>query len=306
MGSSTPNLSVKEKQEQLKSTHRVLRAHLLEAPGAVLNSSIRLAVAKCAQTCTKCKGCDELPMDACLMPGAKFFEVLKGFKHDIDQDNFPQAMDIKIKNLLTNLVHAIVRHQNRLDKEWYDDTIKDLQECNQLNLKGTMANTAFCEIVTIASMSHGVKLLYTLLEEDAPDLPSFEDLSQSPQPMEIDITKMLKTKTIIRNKECIANAPYILTADVDQNCPEFAKIPQAYHEKFIQAAVQDMTPFLALSMSPIDLAVFNGMFTNILYLGDQDFIKFNSLNPRHHCAGVTRFDLEIVATEVARTVSCGF
>ena len=46
------------------------------------------------------------------------------------------------------------------------------------------------------------------------------------------------------------------------------------------------------------------MSSNSLHV--QDFIKFNSLNPRHHCAGVTRFDLEIVATEVARTVSCRF
>jgi hypothetical protein len=128
------HVSVADRQGVLLKLCTKFNEHLRTVPGVYLSTQVRLGIAQCAQAALTCDQCSELPRDACLRPGANFDSHCSRMHQDCPlswSEFFPEAfcqIQPETAKMLCDIIHAIVRHQHRLDKLWYTTVLSQLEE----------------------------------------------------------------------------------------------------------------------------------------------------------------------------------
>merc|ERR1712071_588090 len=115
-------VSIKDRYADISDMIQIFQEHLLSPRplGSVLSNLECFGIAKCAREAVFCKVCDELPASVCWRPGTDFYAWMNDRNFSI-----PLEFDDKEKGaFITRTVHAIIRHQHRLDKNWYQCTKK--------------------------------------------------------------------------------------------------------------------------------------------------------------------------------------
>jgi hypothetical protein len=277
-----------QRQESLESVAAALNDHLKGVPGTVLQAKIRLGIAKCAQQAVWCEGCNGLvvPAGTCLRPdGVKFAKLCADLDHhggpasksydsclscsqSADEVTVFPFEHCKLESsqvsLLTSIVHAIVRHQGRLDKQWYADTIQALkasqivpQVRKEDDPDAILAiNAAFCEITYLAAMTHGIHMVFLLLDKNMPALPSFEEIPASLEPLGIHFPSLLLKQRQVQQNDKVAFAPYFLAKDIDTKSAEFQKLPPEYGTLLLEETQMNMGPWVASVFAITDLFLF--------------------------------------------------
>lgn len=113
----TKAISAEDRIKNLDAFAHKFNKHLIETPGVVLDGKLRWAVAVCARDALlRCQsGCGTLGQDACMRPGTSF-EAIADLKHE---PGFPlDDISPEISSTLTNLVHTVINHQNKVDATW--------------------------------------------------------------------------------------------------------------------------------------------------------------------------------------------
>lgn len=300
--------------------------YLKTTPGTILTPELRLGVAICARDALlKCKsGCHrELKQEVCLRPGTSFYAYCRDMQHEPPFPTPPKSSHRKsaIDYCLLNIVHAVICHQNRLDEIWYKDALAALKSCgildeyaNQLkcvDVEDEMhlaSHAAFCEIVLLAAVSHGLHSTFlslgSLLVHDdmivPSSLPSWEEMEGAPEPSNIQFSSLLHR---VRSKGPFdSHAPCFYRSDLNKHSPEYAKVEKEVWEKIPNRP----TPDICTSFSPRDNVMFM-QFLGAMYLTPLEILlDWSELNSAKHCSSVTRFDLETIAGAVAAEHKCDY
>lgn len=190
--------------------------HLKTSPGTILTPNQRLGVAICARDALlQCKGCIQSLNDG-VCP-FRLFSYCAEIKHE---PNFPvrgssdDSNEEDIDACLVNIIHTVILHQSKLDTRWYEDCISALQSCgilknyteynqcaddaNELELA---SQALFCEIILLIAMSHGIHSTFLTLGIDVPPLPTWDDMKNSPSPLDIRFSSLLHC---VRRDESVA------------------------------------------------------------------------------------------------------
>jgi len=331
---TTPLQTAEGRRQAIESTAALFRDHLLTSPGTVLPSAVRLGIAKCAAAALTCDGCDDLARDACLAKSVSFADVCADIDHTCAVcDLFPTDLcDLSsdAAAALTSSVHAIVRHQGRLNETWYQDTIDAFQRTGVVG-KGfregdddgggkddperTAVCAAFCEVAFLSACASGVQVMRMIVDvafrtdPDAPKpalLPTWKELSEAslPEPLGPHFPSFLRRG--VRRDADVAFAPYFLSADVDVKHPEFLRLPVDV-QNLLSGLPDTKGPLLPAScFAPTDFLLFERL-APLMYIPLSDVIKLHKpLEPTRNCPTVSRHDLEAVAGSLAQAFLCSY
>jgi len=283
-------------------------------PGSVLNCIERVAVACIAREAITYS--DGLPDNVCTMPNFNFYTWME--KASIHFD-FPSASNTseQKKELLLKSVHAITRHQHRLDEDWYRRTQSKIQsvflnpnkkvdvvDVNDSDVAAKLrCHQIFCEIMSIAIASSAIQMYFLTLDEKVPDLPTFEEAENSSKshPATKDLNMMSLLKEVRWDDEVSDFAPYLKKEDVNKESTEYKEMEDDIAKGYIN--IVGKGPRLCFTFSPND----NIMLMDIVkcyYIKDEDMKNFWSFSDK--CDGVTRFQLETIATGYSDAVECDY
>lgn len=150
---------------------------LAKEPGSIFSVPIRLAVSKAARQQ------QQRPRDDSSEKKRRQMKTLFSQYGAKDDDDKSAA----VSDLLADFVSAVVNHQ--FDKAWYDRMLQGLRdsviipgmqqeaersnkEQNQEQRVEYFVQTAFCELLLVATLSHGMATLFRGLGRDMPVLPA--------------------------------------------------------------------------------------------------------------------------------------
>ena len=302
-------VTAEERRLALEGTADDFCTHLKTAPGAVLSPNLRLGVAACARDALVCKACDALPPDTCLAKGTDFMSICKGHKVDVFKPTTLKDKDVLI---LVNLVHAIIRHQGRLDEAWYNKTINFIQSSGLLasyphkdeegKLLGCRA--IFSEVLALSAAYQAIQMVFFGLGKNSPPpLPSRKDMAGAPGPANIHFPSLLHR---VRFSKAVRDTPFYIWHDINTESPEFSKItPEGRDmQHYIQ---EDLSPFCGTCFAPEDSAFIGRNISDVMYCKGVDVLfAYQPLDYKIHCSSVQRCQLEFVSLAVAETHSCAF
>lgn len=293
--------------ERLTSVSEVVLEYhrgALQQPGSVLSAKARLGIAYAARHALlnyKEQGSDKIATlsDHMAPELALALEGVDGGAPDAPKN-------------ITRFIYAVINQQHLLNKDWYLQTLRHLDETGLIpekksgKMRDYFLQTLFCEILLVATMSHSIHSLYLGLGQDPPKLPELESASDK-KPYWFDWTNALKP-----HKEGLyysgSWAPYLPRFAIDRKSPEFAKIDANLDlETFFASVGFFPTPFVAVSYAVADYIWFRKWF-DVVYvsLSQAFFFPFKALDPHQHCSdSVTRFDIETVASAVSNAHHCG-
>jgi hypothetical protein len=262
------NITPTERVEQYETLARdFFQNHIPRVQGVNLSPALRWAIVQCAldalEACPACNDSCELPKDVCLRPGSKILPIIQRMEHcefpnvDIDIDDMlldTTIMDIYTvmdtststmdattiaandaaiaKSTLRNLIHTVINHQGRINKEWYEDTIQALKEScgsllsssplmppgnhkeqNDTTISTTTSTTTsmirvhsiFAEILVLTVVTQCIHGTYLVLDRPLPPFPkpatptkttmtgAQEAKAQEGQPQPLDWSSMTRT-----------------------------------------------------------------------------------------------------------------
>ena len=279
--------------------------HLKKTPGTILTPELRLGVAICARdSLFGCKGKGG-SREVCHRGG--LYDFVAGVKHEPAFPTPQGASTGSVESCLVNIVHAIICHQSKIDATWHADSIAALQSCGVLSsyakvhLLGShyskdemelAGHSALCEIIILASTSHGIRSTFLALGLDVPSLPTWEELKGAPGPTNIRFSSLLQNS--VRRDESVGAAPFYLTKDLKRNCPEYSKLDEEVWKE-LDLRLFKRGPFVCLAFSPQDSNFF-GRFIDCYYLTKTEMIFcWNELDSSRRCYSVTRLDIETIA-----------
>lgn len=294
--------------------------HLKTSPGTILPPHVRLGVAICARDALLGCKCCVFATGVCLRPGSSFYDFLLQQK---EHEPFPtngnrddeQSMSDNTKACLVNIIHTVICHQNKINGMWYKDALSALQSCGILADHVKKSNCAdngdttnelelasqavFIEIILLTVTSHGIHSTFLALEVDIPALPTWEEMKEAPEPMNICYSSLLHR---VRRDESKAFAPYFLAKDIRKNSPEYSKV-----EKEVWKELVSVGPYICGAFAPNDIVMLQARFMSSFYLtlGEMLF-HWGELDSTRHCSHVTRHDMETVANAVAVAHNCDF
>lgn len=311
-------ISIEERKAYILEAVEKFHKHLLSPrpPGSVLSHLQRLGVAKCAQEAVFCSKCDELPDGVCLKPGTDFYALMKDANLSSTSSDgtelFPPSSNTSDdkKEFLVQTVHAIVRHQHRLDKNWYNSTLHSIAS---LFLAGNISMTSeatlvrchqiLCEILCLTATSHSIKAIYLAMGEDSPKLPSQKEVEciSSSTVEDFDFMSFLKT---IRRDDAVSNrSPYYLKQDINVESPEYEAMSEPDKSWLFNAVKMAYHPRINVYFAPVDAKVMTD-FVDAVHIDEQERKKFEKFERK--CNGVTRFQVETVAAAFSGQVNCAF
>jgi len=278
-------------------------------PGSVLNCLERLAVAYIAREAITFV--DGLPDDVCTRPNFNFYNWMKNSKISF---SFPKASNTseEKQGLLVKTVHAIIRHQHRIDKDWYKNTLQEIQSIFLRSGKSEETEEAtkvrchqiFCELMCIAITSSSIQMYFMTLDEKVLDLPTFEEgekVSKS-HPVAKDLNMMSLLNQVHWDPESVSEfSPHYTTKDVNKESPEFKEMGKALTPLFLKAVGHG--PRLCFGFAPYDNVTMMEV-VKTLYIADKEMLNFRSFDNK--CNGVTRFQLESIAAGYTGAVNCDF
>lgn len=288
--------------------------------GIALPAELRLAIVHEARHCLlNCEGCKSLPASVCLRPGASVYGVLSKphMKHQMgDHLKNSSAVSDSVKTVVMNLVHTIINHQNRVNRKWYDETIRHLDLSGLLprsvggEKRKHLLSSAFVEILSLASVASAIQLTSLGLEDRLNvsfALPpvSLSAFNHGEDPSFVDWTDLLKNGLPRRDDACFS--PYLLKSDINRTSLEYGKISQRGWTE-MESLMHPMNPFYGMTMAGDDLYWVIAL-SNLFYLKGQDvaFAISRKLDPTKYCSdSFDRFDSELIGREVAKAHDCAF
>lgn len=258
--------------EVLKQVATRFSKHLENVPGAFLSDAQRLFVAKEARRALYCKGCAALINNkACFMPKTVYQSIANIPHNDLDDKEYEGIVNEKQVTCLRNIVRAIINWQSALNVHWYCDAIKDLEEsgivsrisdCDDAEVSKAPCYTAFAEIVTLTSVSHGLYVAFLALDVEIPALP--ERISPG-GPTKIDFRSLLKSSLHFDNN-FLAAAPILLLKDINKSSPELAKLEKSTVLNLHDLIGDKMFPAIGIYIALDDYAIFKSDFITNCYL----------------------------------------
>ena len=294
--------------------------HLTTQPGSVLSPNVRLGIALCARDAhSQCKACHADAVErrssmVCPMPNVRNYGIMGDMRHE---PGFPTAPTEKgtgissaIATCLITIIHTLICHQDKIDVLLYNDAIADLQSCGILNDYASAvcdfdeidlaARVAYCEIILVASLSHGLNVTFQSLGLEVPPLPTWDDIDRAPSPMNLRYTKLLRNGAFTTNPS-FAYAPYLPLSDLNKESLEYKQIPSDVWTALPKAPV----PFRCANLAVLDFAFFFQSYVPTLYLSLKEMLLvWNELDATKKCSAVTRFDLEVAAGATAAAHRC--
>ena len=306
--------TVKGRIDGIYQVSKNFEKHLIEPRrGATLRPSYRYAVAQCARDAIYCLGCTSL-QQVCLRSGTSstksktkpagvaatsgFASICHNTKHDDPiklekhRSSSSSSSTTAIESLLTSTIHAIVNHQVKLDKAWFDDTVSSIKksgliktemyakdmDANYLNL---IASSCLTEIITISAMSHGIHVALLLLDKIDNDATAGDITFLSNQqitiaedddhPSYLDLTKLLRQ---VRYDDKITASPYYTSKDIlksDGNS-EWTKLSD-FTKNQLPKMTDPMGPSTGIFIAPEDWCFFGRQCVSKLYLTGM-FVSF--------------------------------
>jgi hypothetical protein len=309
--------------------------------GSVLSARVRLAIAHAARQAllsSSSSSCEEechsklllSGRDACLRAGTtnNIHQLLSGQEryHSVAPELAQALTNDNDALIVTGLIHAILNHQSRLDKTWYEATMQDLDQTTIIppaitgDARQFFLQTLFCELVLVTTMAHSMHCLYLAIGQDPPALPELRPQEeggrqQAEEPYWFDWTRALTSSNAAAASAGLyydgkAWAPYLPRFAVDTRSLEFAKIPGMAQDSlatFFRWRGLAPVPYVAMTYAVADFIWFMHWF-ELAYVSQMRFFQpFRPLDGTKHCSGsVSRQDLEIVATAVAAAHQCTF
>lgn len=284
-------------------------------PGSVLNNIELLAVAKCARKAHTCKSCDNLPDDVCTKPNFDIYKWIEKANISFDFPTSSETSEEKEK-FLVNAVHAVIRHQHRLDETWYKKTQSKIQSIylddksgNHVDVNDSDEATKirchqiFCEIFSMAITSHVIQMVYVAMGEDVPDLPSYEKVEKKTKPFPVvkDFDFMSFLHSIPRDKNTSDYSPYVMKKDINMESREFQEFTDEMKEWY--PSTVGIGPRMCINFAPYD----NRMMMDViktLYVEDAELRNMRTFDKK--CTGVSRFHLEAVSAGYTGHMKCEF
>lgn len=287
--------------------------------GSVLTNAECVSVAECAREAAFCPGCDELPADVCWRPGTDFYAWMMESnccKHSLSSC-FPYIKtekDNEKYSFLARTVHSIVRHQHRLDENWYKCTlgcIKSLFMGSQQNENDeavqVRCHQILCEILCISVTSHAIQMLYLGVADDIPDLPNQDDVEKALKPFKdhkvntFDFMSFLKT---VRRDNIVSDwSPFFTSKDIDDESPEYKRMDKSILEFMRKQHRGSRSPHTAIFFAPSDARAMLNVF-EVLYLAGKEKMSMTTFPSK--CGGITRFQMETVAAAYSGAVACKY
>jgi len=275
-----------------------------------LNNLEIFIVATAAREAVDCPSCNELPAKVSWRPGTDFHAWMA--KSDCKL-SFSTSLGEEKTSFLVKTVHAIARHQHRLDESWYLKTLDDIYRLYLSDVqfpseeaKRVKCSSLFCEIVTMQSTSKGLQFHYLASGEDVPSLPSLKDIedftAKNPGPYEpFDMMSFLSS--VRRESKVSDYSPFYIFEDINKESPEWMNLDELLQNWFAKAVSSSFQPRICSYMAPFDAKVMMEIMCT-LYIPDNEKKCFKTLKSR--CEGVTRYQLESTASAYTGSVDCGF
>lgn len=291
-------ISAAVRTKDLEQLAHEFNRHLLETPGNVLTGNLRCGVAQCARDalldCAACQSFTSTPA------GVKIFRALAQLKHEPE---FTASADARVVEAIVNMVHALVNHSSRLDKDWYLSTIVALRDSrlipsyldNDDRARQFMVWSLYCEICQLAVISHAISMTFLVLDQEPPALPQ----TSQTVPKFIDFNLLKRSDRNVHQNDNNSFAPYLKPSDVEISTPEMKKLSDAAMNAF-QHNMNVNSSKLAMIFAPEDLA-FMDFMSNVYYVPQEDANKPYKALPSASrcCSAVSRHDVEIVALTIA-------
>lgn len=269
--------------------------HLTTSSGMILTADLRLGVAIYARNALiKSSNKSDFPMRS---------QSNKAIGSN-DVENL-------VDTCLISIIDPIINHQSKLDAKWYQECNNSIRACGFLN-NYTKCNqcaddtnelelashAAFCEIILLAAISHGIHTTFLSLGQNVPPLPTFEEM-QGGEPLNIRFSSLLHR---VRRDDSISEvSPYFLKRDLNKNSVEYPKLKDILDDLYYGP-----TPWQCSVFSPYD-TVMAIRYLDVFYLPMSDMIlSWNELDSTNRCSSVTRLDTEALAEAIAAKYDCGF
>jgi hypothetical protein len=244
-------------------------SHLETVPGTALGPDLRLAVAQCARDALSCKQQEECAesQQICYAKNANLYEIFSHVKHD-KPIAVSSTVNEKVACTVTSIVYAIVNHQAKLNRQWYENCLKEIKSCGLIdaskysnqNVAVTLAcYSALSEIILLTAMSHGIHVLYLALDKELPKLPTKAALG----PSYIDFSLLLHRWH--HDPDNITSSLYYLCPDVNKKSPEFLKLSEDTRAH-LPKILSTMVPWAGMFFAPQDIVMYMQRFLDAVYL----------------------------------------
>ena len=270
--------------------------YLKTTPGIILTPQLRLGIAIYARDALlKCKDEDTCPIS------------LYSYIAEINKPTFPvpptnDDVDENIKACLMNIIHAMINWQGKLDKKWYADCIDVLLSCGILddyiehNDCGDdkeelelASHVLLSEIIILTSVSHGIHTTFLALGIDVPPLPTWEDITDAPEPLNIRYSSLLHR--VRRNKESISEvSPYFTKRDLNRSSSEYHGL-----KKVIEQMTFAPLPYICVQFAFHDSIMLDKMLSTFYLSPVEMALHWNELDTSKRCSSVMRSDVETLA-----------
>jgi hypothetical protein len=233
--------------------------HLETVQGAVLGPDLRLAVAQCARDALSYKkddkGADESSSQrqeqVCYSKNANLYEIFSQMKHE-KPIAVSSSVSQNVASTVTCIVYAIVNHQDKLNRQWYENCLEEIKTCGLIDASKYSASkrdvavhlacySALSEIILLTAMSHGFHVLYLALDKAPPKLPA-NAAAMAPGPSYVDFSLLLRRWR--HDPDKTTASLYYLWPDVNKTSPEFLKLTEGTraHLPTILASAMGVSP----------------------------------------------------------------
>lgn len=315
MGSPTKAITPADRIGALEECGVKFKDHLIDVSGIALTAELRLAVATCARDAIHCKACmDSLPKDVCLRPGTRVFERIYNVEHTVPQ--LEGIANPEVEKVIVSIVHAVINHQGRLDKQWYDDCLEAVRLAGVVQGTGLeekknryLEYSVFAEILCVATISHCVNLAFLVMGQPVPRLPTMKEIMEGRAhrdgPLLLDWSALLSNPP--KRDPSSAFAHHFPFADINKGHAEFQRISKQA-QKAMETCLDPMHPCLFSGFAPEDTRMIS-MINDVYYIPDKDMMALFrlTLDPSVRCADdFTRFDIEFTAHHLAKAQQCGY
>lgn len=305
---SPPGLNATERWESILELTQNYIDYLASKGGIVTTADTRLRVARMTiAALEESSSAEALPKEACLLPNAKIYQLLK-------KDHHQEPLD--------HLIHSVIHHQSRLDPDWYKETMDSLKSSSKglidsAHLEGKTDQQVECyyyclfiELLSVITCTHCLHMVTIMKSDDTPPptIPAVASKDATP-PSYFDWTKVfLSGDQGPTTNATVATMPYLLADSLDLGNGDFVQlVPDEGDRSALAMGMNPLTPNLCMTWSPVDYLWINRINCN-LYIDLADFFSpHKPLSPTTRCAAhYTRRDIETVALAVSDGYSCDF
>ncbi|CAE7316703.1 unnamed protein product [Symbiodinium natans] len=201
-----------------------------------------------------------------------------------------------------DIAHAIVNHQQMLDKDFFDSVVERMEE---YHTKSKAAGDEYgpdeykamaIELATVAALCSGVRAFFAASGLPCPEFPEKPSVCQPAQFKSV----MQYASGPLNTNMAIAWGPYLNASQLREDVAARADFDKT---TWMFATADDAAPTSKASASPLTCMDFL-RFANVMYFPVEDAARFFNVpgEDRH----LTRGQLEIAAAVYTRTKSCGY